>query len=169
MKQFAVYSIIILQSVCYAQNSNIDSLEKILVKAGNDTTKVNIQNALAVAYGSSEGKKSKKLADEALQLSKKLKYYKGAGIASVVHAWHLNHEDAKAEAIKKLTEARKYFIKARDKTRQLEVLREKTKIERLVGDFDAMYRDYVEMDSLSRKIKRYTVHDSCPSRIGERI
>jgi len=66
----------------YAQNRVlIDSLEKELVKAKEDTNKVNLLNSLAFEYRSADIHKAYDLLDKSIKLGKKLDYPPGLALA----------------------------------------------------------------------------------------
>ena len=62
-----------------AQQSNIDSLQKALLASGDDTGKVNLLNTLANDLARTNPDKAADYANEALSLSEKLNFKKGAG------------------------------------------------------------------------------------------
>ncbi len=67
--------------ISFGQNAEIDSLERLLVLAKQDTSRVLILNKLAYRYRRSDGKRSLELSNEALQLSQELNYRKGQSAA----------------------------------------------------------------------------------------
>ncbi|PHR72864.1 MAG: sensor histidine kinase [Lutibacter sp.] len=67
-----------LQTLTFSQEKVIDSLKnELLLHKKDDTTKVNLLNALSASYTSFDFKKSEEKAQEANSLAKKLNYKKG--------------------------------------------------------------------------------------------
>ncbi|MES2837254.1 MAG: tetratricopeptide repeat protein [Bacteroidota bacterium] len=65
----------------FAEKNSIDSIQKILLKSKEDTTKVNLLNALSDEYSNSDFNKSLKYAEEAVKLAEKLNYKKGLSVS----------------------------------------------------------------------------------------
>lgn len=71
---------VLFSITCLGQEAKLDSLENVLrLHVKNDTTKVNLLNALAYGYSSFDINKSDKKAQEAFDLAKQIDFKKGVG------------------------------------------------------------------------------------------
>src|SRR5215831_18844956 len=103
----------LLLSTGYTQNRTIDSLQILLQTQKEDTSKVNILNALSYDFHQQgDFQKHLQYAKQALDLAEKLNFKKGIAVG------YLSMSDAQgtlAEAIKYLCAASKYFEDLGDK------------------------------------------------------
>lgn len=103
---FLVFSLS-LQTLAFSQEKVIDSLKnELLQHKKNDTTKVNLLNALSSKYSNFDSKKAKEKAQEANSLAKKLNYKKGEARSflrlSINHRKKSELDEAEENAIKAL-------------------------------------------------------------------
>ncbi|MEO6219066.1 MAG: tetratricopeptide repeat protein, partial [Ginsengibacter sp.] len=77
---FNIY-FICLTSLCFAQNTQFDSLKLIISRSRDDTSKVNSLLQLSKAYMSSFPESAMSLGNEALDLARKIKYKSGTAYA----------------------------------------------------------------------------------------
>jgi tetratricopeptide (TPR) repeat protein len=69
-----LYFLLFISAVCWSQNKAADSLVSVLQNTKNDIDKTKVLNAIAVAYQASNPKLMLQYANQALQLSTKIKY-----------------------------------------------------------------------------------------------
>ena len=81
VKNLSLYFLLIVFTVCSAQNKTIDSLKVVLQKTKNDIDKAQLLNAIADEYKSSDPKLLLQYANQALQLSTKIRYKLAEGNA----------------------------------------------------------------------------------------
>jgi serine phosphatase RsbU (regulator of sigma subunit) len=82
-KSFILVSFLLFSLVELAQNRTLDSLQLIISKKINDTTHVKAMLNFSAMIRNSDLTKSIKLSTEALDLSQKLKFKKGSGLANL--------------------------------------------------------------------------------------
>src|SRR4051812_31279776 len=104
----------------YAQSDSvkIDSLKKILQTQKEDSNKVNTLNELSIAFSqTSDVKKSRQNAIEALALSEKINFEKGSANAHslIGYSYMFSPDQNYIQALKSFNEALKIRIKINDK------------------------------------------------------
>ncbi|MEM5564702.1 tetratricopeptide repeat protein [Psychroserpens sp. AS72] len=109
IKTTLVFLILLLSfpSLSFSQEKVIDSLKNVLLNhKENDTTKVNLLNALSSNYSSFDSKKSEEKAQEANSLAKQLNYKKGEARSfirlSINHRKKSELDEAEEDAISAL-------------------------------------------------------------------
>ncbi|MFD0932006.1 tetratricopeptide repeat protein [Psychroflexus salinarum] len=106
MKSLYTLTICLFLSIsCYGNNSKIDSLKTELAKVKLDTTKVNIYNEIAVQFIDVSYDSILPYSQKALNLSKKIKFPKGKGIALKNQSIYYFFAGNQAESRKKIEEA----------------------------------------------------------------
>jgi tetratricopeptide (TPR) repeat protein len=81
VKNLTLYFLLIFSVACWSQNQTADSLVSVLQKTKNDIDKANLLNAIADEYKSSDPKLMLQYANQALQLSSKIKFKAAEGNA----------------------------------------------------------------------------------------
>ncbi len=106
MKKIILLSSLIFLTInLFSQNNKVDSLEVLLKKATHDTTKASLLAQIGFELKFSDPEKSKKVAEESLELSLKTKYKTTEAAANnVIGIYHYFKYD--------FPKSRTYFIKA---------------------------------------------------------
>ncbi len=98
MKKLLLITIIIIITSIqgYSQNTKIDSLQNLLSKTTEDSTKANIMAKLGFEYKFSDPEKSKKLAEDALLLAQKSKHTNSEALATnIIGIYYYLKQDSK--------------------------------------------------------------------------
>lgn len=119
-------SIILLSIFCFAsdikaQDTQIDSLIKILDKAKNDTGKVNVLNVIAKKYFQTDPEKSVFYGLQSVALAKKLKFNKGLALAYKNTGIGYFYKGANIDAIKSYQLSLAIFDSINDKKGQANI------------------------------------------------
>ncbi len=98
----------------YGQDNLIAELNSKIEKAPETREKVNMLNELSQELRSSDIEKAKQYAEEALDLSKKLKYNKGSALSFINIAYIHTRKDNFNRAMENYSDAMKYVEKVND-------------------------------------------------------
>jgi signal transduction histidine kinase len=146
--------------------SPLDSLQKALQNAKNDTNKVNILQKIGSMYRFSDVKKAQTYANQSLQLAEKLNYAKGIAFAYIELGISADIQGDYKKALSYYEKAEPIFLKIKLLRGQAIVLQNRGMLYYYQADYLKAQKNYLDALRISEQIKDKTAQAAILNNLG---
>ncbi len=158
---------IFILSRTMAQTPVTDSLQKQLqLHTQEDTVRVDLINALAKEYNRTKPKLADSLVNVSFELSNRLKYEKGKGVALIIRARIYHFELNLTQATKTMDSARQILEKVGDKPALIFLYKENATLHMDEGDYSISLDEFLKSLKLAQQLEDVKEQIAINSNIG---